>query len=385
MSFFSKVFYKTEKNTQQPNHNLSDDYQNLVHTLIPFNELTEVGFAKAMNIASFREIPEGETLFNLGDKDKKTIYLLEGSVELNSQDNKTKLITSKQVSSFYPLSNLKPRRFIAKATSPVVVVEFPSDELERLIHWDQVTAMESMGDIEVEEGIKEGSDLSWVFHLTSSPSIAQFPAANIASLFNAFKPIDVSAGQVIIRQGEVGDCYYVIAKGKCDVLVKNEDGQLEKVNSLGEGQTFGEEALISNLPRNATIRMTSDGVLMGLAKKDFSHLLKEKILKWVLACEIPNESYVYLDVRSESEFRHDGLQDSIHLPLQDLRLKCESLDKKKKYLAYCDNGSRSSSAAYLLADRGFDVSILKGGLAGFSEVESNASLNKNHGLNIRDD
>lgn len=367
MSFFSKVFQKPEKASRETNHLKADDYKSLIQTLIPFNELTEVGFAKAMNIASFRRFPAGATIFNLGDTDKKTIYLLDGTVELVSEDNKTKQISSKQVSSYYPLSNLKPRRFIAKTASEVIVVEFSSDELERLIHWDQVTAMESMGDIEVQDASEEGSDMSWVFHLTSTPAIAHLPASNIADLFSAFKPIEVSAGQEIIRQGENGDCYYVIASGTCDVLVKLPDGEVKKVNSLGEGQTFGEEALISNLPRNATITMTSDGLLMGLAKKDFNLLLKEKILRWVLPADLSNEAYVYLDVRSESESRQDALPESINLPLQDLRVKSESLDKRKKYLVYCDNGSRSSSAAYLLADRGFDVSILKDGLAGIAE------------------
>jgi rhodanese-related sulfurtransferase len=229
--------------------------------------------------------------------------------------------------------------------------------------------MESMSNIEVQDESEEGSDMSWVFHMTSSPSMAQFPASNIASLFKAFRPMNVSKGQEIVKEGDQGDAYYVIAKGTCEVLVKQPDGYIEKVNTLGEGETFGEEALLSNLPRNATVKMTSDGLLMALSKIDFNHLLKERILTLITPAEVINESYIYLDVRTESEFKNDGLIDSINLPLQDLRQKYQTLDKSKKYLVYCDNGSRSSSAAYLLADRGFDVAVMKGGLSGFTEED----------------
>lgn len=449
MNFFTKAFHQAQNKTEVISEKVPVEFKSLVRSLIPLNELTDEGFAKALDIAAFKRIPGNQTLFTLGDNDKNTIYLLEGSVELISEDNKKKTVTSSQVSGFYPLSNLKPRRFTANTSGNVIIVEFASDELERIVHWDHVAMMESMGNIEVQDESEEGSDMSWVFHLTSSPSMAQFPASNIASLFQAFKPIEVTKGQDIVKEGDPGDSFYVIAKGSCEVLIKQPDGHLEKVNMLGEGETFGEESLLSNLPRNATVSMISDGLLMALSKKDFNHLLKERILTLVKPDEVLNEPYVYLDVRTESEFRNDGLVDSINLPLHELRQKSQTLDKSKKYLVYCDNGSRSASAAYLLADRGFDVAVMKGGLSGFSEeddkrlskppipekldkyltdqqilairklegfggslwfvrralfgditpvvklsdklgaetavVEADGSLNKNHGLNIRDD
>jgi rhodanese-related sulfurtransferase len=449
MNFFSNAFHHTESDKMLSKEKIPDEFKSLVRSLIPLNELTDEGFAKALNIARFKRIPGQQSLFNLGDNDKKTIYLVEGSVDLVSEDKKKKQITVNQVSAFYPLSNLKPRRYTATSLGSIVIVEFSSEELERVVHWDHVAMMESMSNIEVHDASEEDSDLSWIFHMTSSPSIAQFPASNIASLFKAFKQLEVSAGQKIINQGEKGDCYYVIAKGTCEVLVKQPDGHFERVNILGEGDTFGEEALLSNLPRNATVSMVTDGMLMALSKNDFNHLLKERILTWVKPSDANSDKYIYLDVRTESEFRNDGLLGSINLPLQDLRLKNQTLDKDKKYLVYCDNGSRSSSAAYLLAERGFDVSVMKGGLSGFSKeddkrlskppipdnleqylteqqilairklegfggslwfvrralfaditpvvrlsdklqseiavVEADGSLNKNHGLNIRDD
>ena len=80
----------------------------------------------------------------------------------------------------------------------------------------------------------------------------------------------MSDGQKIIRQGDNGDTYYVIAEGNCIVSRKNADGKSEGVSELQVGDTFGEESLLSTLPRNADVTMTSDGRLMQLSKNDFS-------------------------------------------------------------------------------------------------------------------
>ena len=368
MSFFSKVFDKDENNIENANE-VPNKHKSHVRSLIPLNELTEEGFQKALSIANFKTVSSRESLFHLGDADDKSIYLIEGIVELTSEDNKKKKISSNQASAFYPLSNLKPRRFHANAIGKVSVLEFSTEELERVVHWDHVTLMEKSMEIEVHDASESESDLSWVFHMTNSPAMSNFPASNIALLFDAFMPIRVSNGQNIIKQGDKGDYFYVIAEGSCDVFIETSAGNAEKVNSLGEGDIFGEEALLSDLPRNASVSMTSDGLLMCLSKEDFNSLLKEKILNWVKPSDISKKDYIYLDVRTESEFNRDGLKDSINIPLQELRHKSKDLEKDNKYLVYCNNGSRSSSAAYLLAEIGFDVSIIKGGLTALSEKD----------------
>ncbi len=70
--------------------------------------------------------------------------------------------------------------------------------------------------------------------------------------------------------------------GKCVVTREtplNRDGI--KLAELGVGDTFGEEALIAEAKRNATVTMITDGVLMRLNKKDFRELMNEPLLQWV--------------------------------------------------------------------------------------------------------
>lgn len=92
-------------------------------------------------------------------------------------------------------------------------------------------------------------------------------------LFNAMFEKKVTSGDVIIRQGDDGDNFYVIEKGEYDIFVKDKNGTEKKVATLTEG-FFGELALLYNCPRNATIISASDdGVLWGLDQKTFRQVV----------------------------------------------------------------------------------------------------------------
>jgi CRP-like cAMP-binding protein len=74
--------------------------------------------------------------------------------------------------------------------------------------------------------------------------------------------IDVSPGEIVVRAGEAGDRFYVVA-----------DGELEIVNGVHEtarkGDFFGEIALIRDVPRTATVRATAPTQLYALEREDF--------------------------------------------------------------------------------------------------------------------
>jgi MFS family permease len=76
--------------------------------------------------------------------------------------------------------------------------------------------------------------------------------------------IEVRSGDVVIRQGDVGDRFYVIDRGSFEV---DADGHV--VNELSEGDHFGEIALLHDVPRTATVRATSDGAVWALDREEF--------------------------------------------------------------------------------------------------------------------
>ena len=75
-------------------------------------------------------------------------------------------------------------------------------------------------------------------------------------------------GEDIIRQGEVGDCMYVIQEGKVAVIVEK-DGQEVQLAIRGEGDFVGEMAIFERDVRSATIRALGDVRLLTIDKKNF--------------------------------------------------------------------------------------------------------------------
>lgn len=84
---------------------------------------------------------------------------------------------------------------------------------------------------------------------------------------------NVEAGRVIFRQGEEGDCAYFIQSGEVEVI-RQQDGVSHVFAKLSKGQYFGEMSLISDAPRNATVRAVTPARLAVLGKENFLTMLK---------------------------------------------------------------------------------------------------------------
>jgi voltage-gated potassium channel len=92
-------------------------------------------------------------------------------------------------------------------------------------------------------------------------------AAVIADVAQLLRPRDYPAGAVIVRRGERGDCMYFVAAGEVEIRVMPESIR------LGPGDFFGELALLTGDPRNATIVAVRQSTLLRLDIVDFRHLL----------------------------------------------------------------------------------------------------------------
>ena len=311
-----------------------------------------------------RELAQGRLLFKEGDMEKRTYYLASGVVELLSQGRIVGTISGGTTDAHHPLAPILPRHCTARvASEKIEYLSIDSDLLDVLITWDQ-TGIYEVGEL----GAGSESSDDWMTMLLQSRAFHRVPPSNLQAVFMRLQRVNYSAGDVVIRQGEEGDFFYVIVSGRCSVSREtplNREGI--RLAELGMGETFGEEALISGATRNATITMLTDGVLMRLAKDDFNTLLNEPMLQWVdheQGLQLVANGGMWLDVRLPSEYEHWHFEPSLNVPLYFIRLKIKTLDPATRYVVVCDNGRRSSAAAYILSERGFDVCVLRGGVAG---------------------
>jgi CRP-like cAMP-binding protein len=81
-------------------------------------------------------------------------------------------------------------------------------------------------------------------------------------------------GEIIVRQGDVGDCMYVIQDGDVEVL-KEKNGTQTVVDTMHTGDIFGEMAIIDKTVRSSTVRASSLVRIMTIDKKTFVRRIQE--------------------------------------------------------------------------------------------------------------
>ena len=81
-------------------------------------------------------------------------------------------------------------------------------------------------------------------------------------------------GEAIVRQGEVGDCMYVIQEGQVEVLVER-DGKETRLDSLEAGDFFGEMAIVERQVRMATVRAKGQVRALTIDKRNFLRRIHE--------------------------------------------------------------------------------------------------------------
>jgi rhodanese-related sulfurtransferase len=231
-----------------------------------------------------------------------------------------------------------------------------------MLTWDQTGTYEVS---ELQGKADTGSD-DWMTMLLQTKAFHKIPPANIQAIFMRMQQINYRSGDVILKQGAEGDYFYVLTRGHA-VVTRETPLSKEgiKLAELQVGDTFGEEALISDAKRNATVTMSSDGSVMRLGKDDFKKLLNEPMLDWVSleqAEKIVQNGGQWLDVRLPSEFENHHLDGAVNIPLYFIRLKISTLDQDRKYIVCCDTGRRSSAGAYILNERGYQAYVLRDGI-----------------------
>lgn len=110
--------------------------------------------------------------------------------------------------------------------------------------------------------------------LAEVPLFAGLDEAAREALATRFRAVRREAGEIVVREGDEGDAFYVVARGKLEVLVAVGENE-RRLAVLADGDFFGEMALVDDAPRSATVRTLFPCLLLVLGRADFQEALAE--------------------------------------------------------------------------------------------------------------
>ncbi len=323
-----------------------------IKTLKPFSTMDENEFKDVMGKAKLIRIAKGKMVFKRADEDSKVYWLVAGSVDLLDEKFEAKNRKAGEDAARHPIDNHSPHRLTAVSTedSRILVIERAD--------------LGMAGEEDADGADEEDEGIDWMSALLSSPLFEFIPPTNIQTLFGKFEQVTQRKGDVVIRQGDPGDYFYVIQAGRAKV--ERSSGEKSVVLAeLRAGDNFGQDALISDVPRNATVTMTTNGKLMRLSRPDFESLLMKPVIETISMEETREmieqgdpKTYI-IDVRNPREAEADKLPHSINIPVLLLRKNAPKLKTDSIYVMADDGGKRAELGAYILNEKGFTAYVLK--------------------------
>jgi rhodanese-related sulfurtransferase len=348
----------------------------LLVALSPVKALTKARRQELAILSSIERVPRGLSVSQvITAQEDASLYLLAGDIlwRGDSEPETTWSSGTPRIRN-YPLPSLLNGAAIALTDLDILRID--NDLLDIMLTWDQIalpappatpaqTAAVSSDppqpevepDWMLRSGMFSGPNLKY-------GALSRLSPTRIQDLFASLETMPVQHGQIVIREGEDGDYYYLIEAGRA-LVSRMVGGTVMQLAELKAGDAFGEEALVSDSKRNATITMLTDGTLLRLAKAKFIELLQAPLLSRIQATEALQQvasGARWLDVRYPSEYQYDRLPTAINIPLNEIRNAIGVLDPSIKYITYCQSGRRSAIAAFILAQRGYQVVSLDGGL-----------------------
>jgi rhodanese-related sulfurtransferase len=342
----------------------------VLKALEPVAALSAQRLAELAELCYVEQVSKTLDPFRIKGVAGQLVFLLKGELALILGNGSSEVVVGGTPEARHPVGRKTPFA-AAKAITDVELLRIDEDLLDIMLTWDQLAAADRSGGRAAEAGAPSMANwaiLSGVFSINNlkSGAFAQLPSAHINEMLKRFQRVAVRRGQVVLREGDEGDYYYVLEAGKC-LVERSVGGVAMKLAELKGGDAFGEEALVANAKRNATVTMLTEGSLFRLAKEDFNELLKKPLLQSVTMEQARAKIAAggqWIDTRYPSEYQYDKLPGAINIPLSEVRNAVKVLDRTREYVLYCQSGRRSSAGAFLLAQRGFRAFVLEGGLRG---------------------
>lgn len=331
-----------------------------------FSSLSDNALAVLSESIRAVHYPAGSIIVREGTVGDTFYFVKEGQLEVTTRtksgvEAKLSVIGDGQGFGDMALLTCSVRSSSVRATTDVTLYSLSKKEFETVI-LNESTFREKL--------LRKAEDYTQLNRIKTLQPFQLLDPEKMCALVEKMDTRTYRPGEKIIVQGEKGDFYYIIKSGSVAVLKKQKNGAGDiKIAELGDGEAFGEEALIRDDPRNATCQAITETEVLALSKKDFNQIVKSSFLDNVFPEDISVDTcldeYVIIDARVPAEYEEEHIYGAINIPVEILREQCSRLDKSRQYITYCLNDSRGMVAAFLMKNRGFSARCLRGGVSGW--------------------
>lgn len=343
------------------------DLVDKLQTLPPFSYLNPLDFVELVAGTPLEHANTGDVLIVQGQRDQDYFVLLTGALEVSrswvdkdgeQQATLAYVSPNTGIGEMAILDNL-PRSASVRAIQPSIYIRISGNKMDELLARSQQFAAHLRADAHARRRMTIARQ---------ALNLRNLPFHQFVAVYQKMQSRAVAEGEQIITQGEKGDFYYVIEEGQAEVWRTDPlTDESACVALLGPSDGVGEEALLLEGLRNATVRMITPGKLLYIDKKTFDMALKAGKVSEINPREatlmVDSGEAVWLDCRYEMEYLDAHIPGAKPLALDQIREQGAVLDPKKTYIVYCRTGRRSACAVFLLAERGIPALSLTGGLS----------------------
>ncbi len=292
-------------------------------------------------------------------------YLIGGEVELRHSFDRRVQMAFDDDSNTRALNDCLGQSGQVKALEPCRVVAVAHEVVESSVTTDgyyNVVEFSSVNALLDMEDINSNYQKEWQLEFLKGPLAKNVPAKIVHDLFASLEEVRLKAGDVVVKSKSYGDFFYILKEGEACIKTEAEGSFSGQEFLLGKGQYFGDEALVADTVRNATVVMATDGILGRLDKDSFLRLVKRYLVKEISREGLSLSSAGYLkviDIRYPIEIPRGESQEGVNIPINKLRKALRDLEQKRTYLVVPASDIRSELAAYLLRQHGLEAYVAK--------------------------
>ncbi len=343
----------------------------IIRKMVPFSTMPSSIFKVICDKVVVETVKSGAFLFKRGDTKKELVYLLKGEVSLEVDKLKMEVIKAGTESARFALAHQIPRKVNGVAKGTVQFLRLNSI----YITTPDPSVLKKQDSSAAGKENNKGDEQSRISTLLMIPFLRGLPPGQLDKINEHLEEVQYQAGDIIVKQGDAGEYFYLIKSGEC--VLSHKDSSPEQnltVSKLKMWDSFGAEALICETVRNHTATALTNLSLFRINKQQFLPLIKEPLVKTLndkQREELLVNDGILVDVRSADDFEVSPVSSAINVPLLGLRNYLKKLDSNRPVVVTSHRQSLSEAATFLLLCHKFSACVSN---IGFEPLASNNHL-----------